>query len=69
MSETQNRPATLHLAGLLGASGVPCAVVGETPQRYRVRLLRSCRLPSGRTGWVNDVVLVPKHALTFLEAR
>lgn len=43
---------------------VEVEIVGETPQRYRVRLVEDSMLPSGRKH-KGDVVLVPKTAVVF----
>lgn len=55
--------ATLLLDGWAGRERVPVEIVGETPKRYRVRLLAECRLPSRRRGKAGDVVLVPRYAV------
>lgn len=62
------RSAHLHLDGWAGRIGVPVVVVGETPKKYRIRLTCWTNLPSRRRGEAGDVVLVPKHAITFPEA-
>jgi hypothetical protein len=45
-------------------------VVGETPKKARVRILTpgGVRLPGRRYAHCNDIVLVPKHALSELPA-
>jgi len=53
----------LMLDGWGGRSEHPVEIVGETPKKYRVRLLGYVRLPGGREGKKGDVVLVPKHAV------
>jgi len=56
--------ATLELDGWAGRTHWPVEVVGETPTRYRVRLLQDTRLPGRwREGHAGDVVLVPKYAI------
>jgi hypothetical protein len=55
--------AVLLLNGWSGRSEHPIELVGETPKRYRVRLLCDVRLPSRRQGRAGDVILVPKHAI------
>lgn len=64
--------ATLHTEGWGGRQQQPCIVVGETPQRYRVRARPGeyLRLPRGRHQSVLQVhapgtYLVPKRAITF----
>jgi hypothetical protein len=48
----------------------PVEVVGETPKKARVRILTpgGVMLPGRRYARFNDVVLVPKHALSELPA-
>lgn len=48
--------------------GWPVDVLGETPKRYRVRTRRKTCLPS--RGWVEKgtIVLVPKAAVTLVDA-
>lgn len=55
--------STLELDGWMGRTSHPVEVIGETPTRYRVRLLEDTRLPGRRRGAKGDVVLVPKHAV------
>ena len=45
-------------------------VVGETPNKARVRILTpgGVRLPGRRYAECNDIVLVPKHAISDLPA-
>lgn len=44
----------------------PVEIIGETPKRYRVKLLSNCKLPGrNRSGNIGDVILVPKHAVSF----
>lgn len=55
----------LCMDGWAGFHKEPVEIVGETPKRYRVRLLADCRLPGRlRFGKKGDVVLVPKYAVT-----
>jgi len=50
--------------GWEGLNYIPVEVVGETPKKVRVKLLRDCRLPGrNRSGKKGQVVLVPKTAL------
>lgn len=47
-----------------GVHEVPVEVIGETPKRYRVRILKDDRWPGRRNSVKSgDVKLVPKHAL------
>ncbi len=55
--------AYIVLDGWAGRREIACEIVGETPQRYRVRLLEDGSLPRGRYGHVGDVVVVPKYAV------
>lgn len=55
--------ARLCLDGWAGRQEVRCEIVGETPQRYRIRLLEPARLPGNRNYQIGDVVLVPKYAV------
>jgi hypothetical protein len=55
----------LCITGWWGDHKEPVELIGETPKRYRVRLLADCRLPGrNRQGKVGDVVLVPRYAVT-----
>ena len=56
--------ARLHIDSFAGRSTVSVEIVGETPKRYRVRLLADCLLPNRRRGKTGDVVLVPASAVT-----
>lgn len=56
----------LHLDDWAGRRRVPVEVVGETPKRYRVRVLEDCGLPSRRRARSGDVVLVPRYAVTLV---
>ncbi|RPJ40084.1 MAG: hypothetical protein EHM35_00310 [Planctomycetaceae bacterium] len=67
MSEQGN--AVLLLDGWAGRSRIPVEVVGETPKRYRVKLLADARLPGGRQFQAGAVVLVPKHAIARTEGE
>lgn len=53
----------IALDGWAGRTRVPCEVVGETPKRYRVRLLESARMPSRRYVTRGEIILVPKSAV------
>ena len=55
--------AILVLDGWAGRERIPCEVIGETPKRYRIKLLADAQLPSRRSCWAGDVVLVPKYAV------
>jgi len=63
------RPGVLVLTGWHGRSEVPVVVIGDTPKRYRVRLLADTRLPSRRRGTTGDEVLVPKTAVRLDDDR
>lgn len=65
VSNEQGRPAALLLDGWAGRERHKVEVIGETPKRYRVRLLADTRLPSNRQHKAGDVVLVPKYAVVF----
>ena len=55
----------LCMNGWEGFTKEPVEIVGETPKRYRVKLLKDCRLPGrNRRGERGDIVLVPKYAVT-----
>ena len=57
--------ARLHIDSFAGRRKVEVEIVGETPKRYRVRLLADCKLPGrNRKGKTGDVVLVPASAVT-----
>ncbi|NLE94386.1 MAG: hypothetical protein GX600_01705 [Dehalococcoidia bacterium] len=59
---------TLEIDGWAGRTSAPVEVVGETPKRYRVRLLQDTRLPGRyRRGAKGDVVLVPRYAVKGYE--
>lgn len=53
--------------GWAGYQRIPVEILGETPKRYRVKLIERSKLP-GRNNWRNagDVVLVPKHAVRIM---
>ena len=55
--------AVLRLDSWAGREQYRCEIVGETPTRYRIRLLEPARLPGNRNYQAGDVVLVPKHAI------
>lgn len=60
-----NRPAIVVTNGWAGLVSHPVEVIGETPERYRVRFLRPFR--GARPG---SELTVPKHCVTFTdEAR
>ena len=54
---------TLEIDGWAGRVSTPVEVIGETPSRYRIRLLQDTRLPGNRRGAKGDVVLVPRYAI------
>lgn len=63
------RRGELLLDGWAGRRAYPVDVIGETPKRYRVRLLEDMPLPGrNQRGAAGDVRLVPKHAVRFGEA-
>jgi hypothetical protein len=53
----------LRLDGWAGRERIPVEIVGETPKRYRVKLLEAARLPGNRPHDAGDVVLVPRYAV------
>lgn len=64
----------LMLDGWAGRTNHTVVVVGETSQRFRIRLApgRTLRIPGGRRGGkrfrqlaADATALVPKHAVTF----
>ncbi|TRO55927.1 hypothetical protein E2P64_06515 [Candidatus Bathyarchaeota archaeon] len=57
----------LMLDGWAGRIDKPIVLVGETPKRYKVRLLEDTLLPRRRVGKKGDVVLVPKNAVKEVE--
>ncbi len=62
--------ATLEIDGWAGRTSHPIEVIGETPTRYRVRLIEDTRLPGRyRQGAKGDVVLVPKYAVRDYAGR
>lgn len=66
----QERPAKFGLQGWHGLTWRQVTVIGETSQRYRVRLEEDARLPGRRRhGKRGDVLLMPKHAIWFREAE
>lgn len=57
--------AYLHINSWAGHSKHEVEIVGETPKRYRVKLLSDCPLAGrNRQGKAGEVVLVPKYAVT-----
>jgi hypothetical protein len=67
---TDERYAEFGLHGWHGITWSPCVVIGETPKRYRVRLMQACRL-AGRMnfGAAGDIVLLPKSAVRFTATK
>ena len=57
--------AYLHLDTWAGRIREPVELIGETPKRYRIRLLSDIRLPSRRQGRAGDEVLVPKYSISI----
>ena len=55
--------AKLMMDDWAGRHSIECEVIGETPKRYRIKLLEDAQLPSSRSCKAGDVVLVPKYAL------
>jgi hypothetical protein len=53
----------LRLNSWAGRECIPVEIVGETPKRYRVKLLEAARLPGNRQHAAGDVVLVPRYAV------
>lgn len=49
-----------------GRSRHPVEIVGETPKKYRVKLLEKARLP-GKRCESGDIVLVPKTAVKLVD--
>lgn len=68
MTDELERKAWLHTMSFAGSVKTPILVVGETPKRYRVRLVERTKLP-GREKWgaAGDVVLVPRSSVSFRE--
>ena len=62
--------AFLLLNSWAGLMRVPVEIVGETPMRYRVKLLKDALMPN-RIGLIasGSVKLVPKHAVVIEKAR
>jgi len=52
--------------GWAGRREYPVEIVGETPKRYRVKVLSDARLPRG-IRHAGDVVLVPKTSVRLNE--
>jgi hypothetical protein len=51
--------------GWAGFHKEPVEIVGETPKKYRVKLLKDCRLPGRwREGKAGQIILVPKYVVT-----
>lgn len=53
----------LCLDSWAGRTNVPCEIVGETPKKYRIKLLKDSLLPSKKYGKAGEIVLVPKYAV------
>jgi hypothetical protein len=60
-----NRKAKICLDGWGGISNHQVLVIGETKDRYRVKLLEDTRMPGNRLKLAGEVVLVPKYAVRF----
>lgn len=58
--------AWLLMDGWEGRTEQPILVVGETPQRYRIKAVARTKL-AGRCRWIytGETALVPKHAVRF----
>lgn len=55
----------LCMDGWAGFHKEPVEVIGETSKRYRIRLLKDCRLPGRlREGKKGQEILVPKYAIS-----
>lgn len=65
--DEQQTQAFLVLDSWAGRSYHPVEILGETPKKYRVRILSpdGVRLPRYRYAALGDVVLVPKTAITY----
>lgn len=59
--------AALLIDGWAGRREYPVEVLAETPKRFRVRLLSDALLPSRGLTQAGEIVLVPKHAVTFTQ--
>lgn len=54
----------IAIDGWAGLDYIPVEVMGETPKKFRVKLLRDCQLPGrNRKGKTGQVILVPKPVL------
>ncbi len=51
------------LNGWAGRTEHRCMVIGETPKRYRIRVLQPTRLPSRRLADPQTPVMVPRDAV------
>jgi hypothetical protein len=60
---TAEQRALLLMDSWAGREVVYCTIVGETPQRYRIRLAQDAVLPGKRAHSKGDVVLVPKYPI------
>lgn len=60
--------AYLVLDSWAGRERIPVEIVGETPKRYRIKLLADALLPSRRHCKAGDIVLVPHFAVRQEEA-
>lgn len=55
----------LCMDGWAGFHKEPVEIVGETSKKFRIKLLKDCRLPGRlRQGHKGDVILVPKYAIS-----
>lgn len=67
MSTTRaERPAELGLSGWHGVTWTSVLIVGETPQRFRIKAPEGQRVKlAGRNRWIEGDItaLVPKHAI------
>lgn len=58
------KQAVFKMPGWAGYSETPCLVIGEIPKRYRVKLVKRCRLPGRmRWGFEGQILLMPKRAV------
>lgn len=67
MTDSVPTPAWIVTEGWAGILHYGVEIIGETPKKYRVRLLDESFLPpcNGTVRYRGDIFLVPKHAVRF----
>lgn len=66
MDTQTGKPSTIALEGRGGSIIFrPIEVIGETPTRYKIRLVEDIKIPDARQYKEGEVLFVPKAAVTL----